>query len=196
MCGSPPGEDFSGARRQLNMFAKLFFGNATRRRYGARAACCAAESLEVRSLLSAVVVQLDASRDNTIYSVPTGDQSNGQGQFIVTGGAGGVAAARRGLVAFDVASAGIPDGSTILDVVLTMNLAQTAGGATTVAVHRSLKSWGEGFSDASGTELEGAPTNGLDATWMFPQYGAAAWAKLGGDFGASATVTAGALGSL
>ena len=178
------------------MFAKLFSRKATRRRPGAREACFAAESLEVRSLLSAVVVQLAASRDNTIYNVPTGDQSNGLGQFIVTGGAGGIAAARRGLIAFDIASSGIPEGSTILDVVLTMNLAQTAGGATTVAVHRSLKSWGEGFSDASGTELEGAHTNGLDATWMFPQFGGGAWTKLGGDFAsASATVTAGALGA-
>ena len=178
------------------MFAKLFSRNSTRRRPGAWTACCAVESLEVRSLLSAVVVKLAASQDNTIYSVPTGDQSNGQGQFIVTGGAGGTAAARRGLIAFDVAGSGIPDGSTILDVVLTMNLAQTAGGATSVAVHRSLKAWGEGFTDASGSELEGASTNGLDATWMFPQFGGVAWTRLGGDFvSASATVTAGALGA-
>jgi hypothetical protein len=155
-----------------------------------------AESLEVRSLLSAVVVQLSASRDNTIYSVATGDQANGLGQFIVAGGAGGTAAARRGLIAFDVAAAGIPEGSTILDVVLTMNLAETAGGSTEVALHRSLRLWGEGFSDASGNEREGATTNGLDATWMFPQFGGTAWAKLGGDFAsATATVAASALGA-
>jgi hypothetical protein len=178
------------------MFAKLFSRNSTRRRPSAWAASCAAESLEVRSLLSAVVVQLAASRDNTIYSVPTGDHANGQGQFIVAGGAGGAAAARRGLIAFDVAAAGIPEGSTILDVVLTMNLAQTAGGSTNVAVHRSLRLWGEGFSDASGTEMEGAVTNGLDATWMFPQFGGTAWTKLGGDFAsASSTVAASALGA-
>lgn len=178
------------------MFAKLFSRNTTRRRPRAWAACCAAESLEVRSLLSAVVVQLAASRDNTIYSVATGDQSNGLGQFIVAGGAGGTAAARRGLIAFDVAAAGIPEGSTILDVVLTMNLAQTAGGSTDVALHRSLRMWGEGFSDASGNETEGATTNGLDATWMFPQFGGTAWARLGGDFAsASATVAASTLGA-
>jgi hypothetical protein len=178
------------------MFAKLFSRNTTRRRPRDWATCCVAESLEVRSLLSATVVQLAASRDNTIYSVTTFDQSNGLGQFIVAGGAGGTAAARRGLIAFDVAAAGIPEGSTILDVVLTMNLAQTAGGSTDVALHRSLRLWGEGFSDASGNELEGATTNGLDATWMFPQYGGGAWARLGGDFAsASATVAASALGA-
>ena len=178
------------------MFAKLFSRNATRRRPRAWVACCTAESLEVRSLLSAVVVQLPASRDNTIYSVPTGDQSNGQGQFIVAGGAGGTAAARRGLIAFDVAAAGIPEGSTILDVVLTMNLAQTTGGSINIAVHRSQRLWGEGYSDASGTELEGATTHGLDATWMFPQFGGTAWARLGGDFAsASATVAVSALGA-
>jgi hypothetical protein len=178
------------------MFAKLFSRNTTRRRPRDWATCCVAESLEVRSLLSAAVVQLAASRDNTIYSVTTFDQSNGLGQFIVAGGAGGTAAARRGLIAFDVAAAGIPEGSTILDVVLTMNLAQTAGGSTDVALHRSLRLWGEGFSDASGNELEGATTNGLDATWMFPQYGGGAWARLGGDFAsASATVAASTLGA-
>ena len=178
------------------MFAKLFSRNLTRRRPSDWAAGCAAESMEVRSLLSAVVVQLAASKDNTIYNVPTGDQSNGQGQFLVTGGAAGVAAARRGLIAFDVAAAGIPDGSTILDVVLTMNLAHSTGGSTSVAVHRSLRSWGEGFTDAAGNEIDGARTNGFDATWMFPQFGGTAWSKLGGDFAsASATVTAGALGA-
>lgn len=178
------------------MFAKLFIRNSTRRRPALSAAWSAIQPLEVRNLLSAVVVQLTADQDNTIYSVPTGDLSNGQGQFIVTGGAGGIAAARRGLIGFDVAGAGIPEGSTILDVVLTMNLAQTAGGASPVAIHRSLKSWGEGFTNAPGNELEGAPTNGYDATWMFPQFGGAAWARLGGDFaGASASVTASAIGA-
>lgn len=178
------------------MFAKLFSRVSARRRPSAWAACCAAESLEVRSLLSAVVVKLAASHDNTIYNVHTGDQSNGQGQFIVAGGAGGTAAARRGLIAFNVAAAGIPAGSTILDVALTMNLAHTTGGSTNVALHRALRLWGEGFTDAPGNELEGVTTNGLDATWMFPQYGSSTWAKTGGDFAsASATVVASTLGA-
>lgn len=155
-----------------------------------------AESLEVRSLLSAAVVQLPASRDNTIYDVAAGNQSNGQGVFVVTGGDYGSADARRGLLAFDIASANIPAGSTIIDVVLTMNLSQTMGGAAAVGVHRLLQSWGEGTSDASGNELEGDDGTAGDATWLFSRFDSLAWETPGGDFGsASATVTARQLGA-
>ena len=156
----------------------------------------AVECLENRSLLSAVVVELTASQDNTIYNVHTADQANGQGQFIVTGGSQGTAAARRGLVAFDVDSAEIPDGSTILDVVLTMNLVYSTGGAATIGVHQVLKNWGEGFSDASGNEIEGTTAGAMDATWLFSRYDGIAWVNSGGDFaGVSASVSARTLGA-
>jgi len=156
----------------------------------------AAESLETRNLLSAVVVQLAASQDNTIYNVPAGDLSNGQGAFVVSGGSYGTAAARRGLLAFDISAANIPSGSTIVDVVLTMNLSRSVGGSAAVGVHRLLKSWGEGQSDAAGNEFEGAAGAAQDATWLFSRFDSLAWAAPGGDFGgASATVTARALGA-
>ena len=111
-------------------------GNQSRRQKSRPGVSAAAlEILEARSLLSAVVVQLSASQDNTIYDMSAGDQSNGRGAFIVAGGDYGSVEARRGLLAFDIASATIPDGSTIIDVVLTMNLSQTMGGAAAVGVH-------------------------------------------------------------
>ena len=118
-------------------------GNQSRRQKSRPGVSAAAlEILEARSLLSAVVVQLSASQDNTIYDMSAGDQSNGRGAFIVAGGDYGSVEARRGLLAFDIASATIPDGSTIIDVVLTMNLSQTMGGAAAVGVHRLLQTSG------------------------------------------------------
>ena len=141
----------------------------------------ATEILEQRSLLSAVTVQLTADRDNTIYDVLPGDVSNGQGEFIVAGGATGTAAVRRGLVSFNVASAGIPVGATILDVVLSMNLAETVGGSASVSVHRLLKAWGEAGSDAPGNEFDGAAAQQFDATWLFSMFDGTAWSNAGGD---------------
>ena len=155
----------------------------------------ATESLEQRSLLSAVTVQLGAEHDNTIYDVLPGDLSNGIGQYIIAGGATGTAAARRGLVSFDIASAGIPAGSTILDVVLSMNLAETIGGSASVSVHKLLKAWGEAGSNAPGNEFDGAAAQQFDATWLFSMFDGTPWSNAGGDFsGSSASVSVDSLG--
>ena len=140
------------------------------------------ELLESRTLLSAVTVQLPAAHDNTIYNVPAGDLSNGSGNYIVTGGASDVASVHRGLVSFDVEGAGIPDGSTILDVVLSMNLSQSVGGAASVSMHRLLKAWGESASTGPDNEFEGGPAFPFDATWLFSKFDGTVWSSPGGDF--------------
>lgn len=171
-------------------FEKLMQRN--RRRHPATRAfrAEATEVLEQRSLLSAITVQLGAEHDNTIYDVLPGDMSNGAGQFIVAGGATGSAAARRGLVSFNIASAGIPVGSTILDVVLSMNLAESIGGSAAVSVHKLLNAWGEAGSNASGNEFDGAAAQQFDATWLFSMFDGTAWSNAGGDFsGSSASVS-------
>lgn len=162
-----------------------------RRSRSCRRQMVAAELLETRSLLSAVVVQLSAMQDNTIYHVHTADQANGQGEFIVTGGASGAASARRGLISFDVASANIPSGATILDVVLTMNLGISSGGATRVSLQKALRNWGEGFSRGSGNEIAaGGQAGAVDPTWLFARYHGIPWKTPGGDFaGVSASIT-------
>lgn len=155
----------------------------------------APEVLEQRCLLSAVTVHLGADHDNTIYDVLPGDISNGAGQFIVAGGATGTAAVRRGLVSFDIASAGIPVGATILDVVFSMNLAETIGGSAGVSVHKLLKAWGEAGSDAPGNEFDGAAAQQFDATWLFSMFDGTSWSNAGGDFsGSSGSVSVESLG--
>lgn len=154
------------------------------------------EVVEHRALLSAVTIQLAASQDTTIYNVATGDLSNGAGEYLVVGGAEGFAAARRALVSFNVAGAGIPEGSTILDAVLTLHAAEVTGDATRVGLHPIAKSWGESTTDASGNEFEGVPAGVRDATWLFSLFDSTGWASAGGDFGGeSAGVTVNGIGT-
>lgn len=158
---------------------------------------CACETLENRALLSTFTATLDASQDSTIYNVPTGDLSNGGGQFIIAGGSGGFATARRGLVSFDVAAAGIPPGSTILDAVVTLCVISSSSAASSnIGLHPVSKPWGEAASNAPDDELEGVRAAARDATWQFSLFDSVGWASPGGDFGgASAAQSVGSVGA-
>lgn len=148
-----------------------------------------AESLESRQLLSAVTIQLGAAADTTVYQANS-DAANGAGEFILAG------AGTRGLVRFDLNSSNIPEGSTIIDAVLTLNVAASSGGTAGVSVHRLTSSWGEGNSNAPGDESSGAQARPFDATWQFASYGGAQWENAGGDFvGASANTLVGNVGT-
>lgn len=151
----------------------------------------ATETLENRTLLSTFTATLDASQDSTIYNVPTGDLSNGSGQFLIAGGATGFATARRGLVSFDVAAAGIPPGSTILDAVVTLYVANPGSGTnTSISLHPISKPWGESTSNAPDDELEGVRAAARDATWQFSLFDSVGWASPGGDYAAASASTA------
>lgn len=154
------------------------------------------ESFESRSLLSAATVHVPATRDTTIYSVPDGNLANGAGEYIVVGGSSGTAAARRGLVQFDLTAAGIPAGSTILDVVLTMHLSQSNGTPVSVDVHRITSPWMEAGSNAPGNEVDGGQAHEFDATWTYSIFDGVFWQTPGGDFsGVSASTTVDVLGA-
>jgi len=156
------------------------------RRRCARTLDCVTDSLELRQLLSAVTVQFSASQDSTIYQSDP-DASNGAGEFILVGGG------THGLVQFDVG--GIPDGSTIIDAVLTVNSARSSGGGA-VAVHPISAAWGESSSNAPGDESVGAPAREFDATWLYSQYDGQLWSSPGGDYGsASASATVAGVGA-
>jgi len=145
------------------------------------------QPLEIRQVLNAVTVQLSAVRDTTIYDSGVQALSNGAGQYLVSGGPSGAVAARRGLLAFDLPSAGIPEGATILDAVLTLNVAESFGNTLSIGLHPVSKSWGESASDAPGNELDGTLAAAGDATWLFSLFDSTAWTLPGGDIsGASA----------
>jgi len=142
------------------------------------------------------VVTIGASKDNTLYESATGARSNGAGEFFFTGRTFETTnALRRGVIAFDVASS-IPAGSTITNVTLTLSMTMTIAGATPVGLHRMLRDWGEGASDATGPEGMGADAAPGDATWLHTFFSGQFWDTAGGDFALapSATQSVGATG--
>jgi len=141
-----------------------------------------AGSLEARQLLSAVTAHFTSVKDTTIYENEP-DLSNGQGEFLVAG------EHSNGLVQFDVGTGAIPEGSVILDVVLTMHVGYSDGPEVGVSVQRLTSAWGEAASDAGGNETVGTQAHQFDATWIYSSYDGEVWTTPGGDKGGSATST-------
>lgn len=141
-------------------------------------------------------VQVQASRDNTLYQSTTGHLSNalGSGFFAGKNASGQI---RRGLIRFDVAGA-VPPGSVITSARLSLNLSQTISMNVTIGVYRALKDWGEGTSDADpGMGGSGAASTTGDATWQHTFWATQFWGTPGGsptgaspDYIAAASATA------
>jgi len=99
------------------------------------------------SLASATSININPSKDNTLYQFVSldGDRSNGVGVHFFAGETA-EAELRRGVLAFDIAGS-IPAGSTIISVSLSMNMSRAASStARTVELHKLLADWGEGTS--------------------------------------------------
>jgi hypothetical protein len=145
-------------------------------------------SLEA-SLASAGIVNINPSKDNTLYEYDPleGDRSNALG-FHFFAGETGMNELRRGVLAFDIAGS-VPPGSTITAVSLSVNMSRTpTSTAYVMELHKLLADWGEGTSVASGGEGDGAPATANDATWRHRFFDTIFWSAQGGDF--SATVSA------
>jgi hypothetical protein len=87
---------------------------------------------------------------------------------------------------FDVANA-LPNDAVIDSVRLTLNMSRTASGTTTITIHPVTSAWGEGTSDASAEEGQGAAPTPDDATWIHSFFDTAFWQSPGGDFRANAS---------
>lgn len=136
----------------------------------------------------AAIISLGASQDNTLYEVGPGNLSNGAGEHLFAGLTNFTSLARRGLVRFDVAGA-IPAGSTINSATLTLHMSKTISGIHNVELHRTLASWGEAGSNASGEEGGGDTAQTGDATWVHRFFNTVNWTNAGGDFSATASAT-------
>lgn len=134
------------------------------------------ELLESRALLSTITVDVPVTKDTTIHS-GSEDRNNGAGGQLVTGGdQSGVS---RTLIQFDLNSVPIPQYSTILDAVLTLNVNSDGNVGSAVTPHRLLRDWGENTA-GDGGPLD--PSLEFGATWNFAYIGGAEWDTKGGDF--------------
>ena len=159
----------------------------------------------VLAVLAAAPVHADTLtlapfKDNTLYESPTGAVSNGAGQHFFAGTSSGAAAIikRRGLIAFQIAGQ-VPAGSVIQSVMLTLFMSRTPPGTgdEPISLHRVLRDWGEGESDAPNQEGQGAPAMPGDATWIHTFFNTAFWSTPAGDFDptSSASEMIGGIGS-
>ena len=138
---------------------------------------------------AAISVALGSSEDNTLYEDPTGSLSNGAGAYFFAGRTGqATGSIRRGLIRFDVA-ASIPPTATIVGATLYLTMSQTVAGPEPIQLHRVTASWGEGSSNATSMEGDGAPATTGDATWIHRFYNSTLWTTPGGDFVATASAT-------
>jgi hypothetical protein len=137
---------------------------------------------------------LEPDKDNTLYEDPLGGLSNGKGHSLFAG-LTAQGSKRRALVSFDVASV-VPTGSRVVSAALTMHVTRTIAGPQDVGLHLAFSDWGEGSSNASAEEGDGAPATAGDATWLHTFHPASYWSVPGGDFaaGPSATRTVGFFG--
>ncbi|MCH2511333.1 MAG: CHRD domain-containing protein [Dehalococcoidia bacterium] len=135
------------------------------------------------------VATLSASNDDTLYEILTDQRNNGAGQWLFAGKTRN-GEVRRGLIAFDVAS-GIPAGSTIVGVSLTMTVSRTIAQATEIGLHRVESEWREGSVNAFGNEGSGAGADAQpgDPSWTHRSFDTAEWDTPGGDFAPSASAT-------
>jgi len=166
-------------------------------------------ALLLAELAHADSVTLQPSRDNTLYEpiVKDGlaDRSNGAGTTMFAGeikdalNATGQVAVRRAVLAFNIAGSGIPAGSTINSVTLSLSCTKARLNTNfNFRLHRLLSNWGEGTSN-TGNSQQGrgeTPTTG-DATWRHTFYSNQFWSTPGGDYNgtASATIPVGGVGS-
>lgn len=143
----------------------------------------------------AEMIEIEASRDNTLYENAQGTLSNGSGDYLFVGRttSNGV---RRAVIAFDDLS-GIPTGSTIDSVRLHLELSREQSASTLLSVRRLVSDWGEGTSNAGGAEGGGATATQGDATWIHTFFDTQNWISPGGDFMqvTSAELTVNAIGS-
>ena len=136
----------------------------------------------------ALVVDVPAAQDNTLYENATGAVSNGAGDFVFTGETR-EGFKRRAVMRFDIA-ANIPAGSTINSVTLYLYMSRSKENTFyNTSLYLLLASWGEGTSNADAEEGQGIASTTNDATWIHRFYPATLWTTAGGDYGPQARAT-------
>ena len=85
------------------------------------------------------------------------------------------------MAVFDLAG-DVPVGSTITEVMLTLNMSRTVDDGQVIALHRMLADWGQGASDHPSNEEAKIAATTVDGTWIFRVFDSDPSSEYGGDF--------------
>jgi hypothetical protein len=134
----------------------------------------------------AVNKTLQADRDNTIFSVATGNSLGAAQSFYAGNTARTSGDYRRALVRFSLA--GVPAGSRVNAASVLLFQTKNASFEPTLptTLHRLTADWGEGTSDGAGG---GALATAGDATWLKRFFNTADWTTPGGDYVTAASAS-------
>lgn len=144
---------------------------------------------EVELVLENGIDDYAGTKDTTIYSESS--NANGAGQHLFAGFTAR-GNERRALLAFDLSA--LPEGAQITSVTLQLTVSRTQAGASGLSLHRLTADWGEGEEDSPGQEGSGTAAKDNSATWRSNFHNASDWQTPGGDFEATASAQATALG--
>jgi hypothetical protein len=151
--------------------------------------------------LWADVAVCPALKDSSLDSGASQNYSDGGGPgfFAGTDGDPSPGNIHRALIAFDLS--GIPAGSTITNVQMTLTLALVAGAgqglneanSATISLYDISRNWGEGTNGSTFTGVQGSghglPANPGDATWDAASFEQTFWVNAGGDHSSTASCT-------
>jgi FtsP/CotA-like multicopper oxidase with cupredoxin domain len=126
-----------------------------------------------------------AGKDNVLYESATGTISNALGNHLFAGS--GNNGMRRSVLAFDLSS--LPANAVINHVELSLFCNNNTGAPYPVSLYKLNQNWGEGTSQATGSEANGATATTGDATWLHTFFNTQFWSVPGGAFTASASAT-------
>lgn len=148
-------------------------------------------------------VTLSALKDTSIFSNGTSNAAGGND--VLYFGLTSQGPTRRALVQFDVGASGIPSGSTIDAVTLTLSISGWTGSAAfgadrTVSLYRVTSAWGNGTTGSGGSGGMGgqgtmSAANG-DVSWTYRSWSTTnptpphlAWTTAGGDLAATSSAS-------
>lgn len=140
------------------------------------------------------VVTIGASQDNSMFEASQ-TNSNGAGSYFFAGrtGINNGSLLQRGLLAFDLTTAGITAGATIDSASLVLHMSKSPFNQThNIGLHVANQAWGEAGSNSDGFfpgEGAGDTAQLGDATWQHTFFPGSTWTSLGGDFTSTASAS-------
>lgn len=125
---------------------------------------------------------LSAEQDNTLYESAVGDISNGKGESLFIGRNNMASnSIRRSLIQFNLQ--GLQGMGVVDSIALSFSINRSSDTMLSpISLHLVEKAWGEGNSDAPGSESEGDSAQPYDASWIYAFYDSIRWDNPGGDF--------------